>query len=432
MMKNSLIATALLVFPPITLAELAWSVDAGVGHTDNATLSATDEVSDTLPWIGGSIAFEHESRRARAALDAQGNYVSYVDDTFDDDFLGYATGSLQLGIVPETFLWTIEDSFGQVTIDQFQPATPDNRQNINTFRTGPDLIARLGRQSQVRLSGRYEDARYEDSDRIDSQTVRASIAFERTLSPNTSWAIVAESRRVEYDAPGTETYDQPALYASWRSTGARQTLSIDLGANRVEGFGDTFTEPLVRVDWQRRIAPSWTMSVNAASEFRNASEQFVNRTGDGTPAAGTADVALTDAPAQTYQGGLSFALERPRTRFKIGGGYTQLKYVVDSVPDEDSWFASASISRKFTPRLEGFLTYQVRDQQHAGIDQDETEQIAEGGLEWRAGRWLFFTLGYVYSDRESDSLSNTYTSNLVYLTISYRRGQTSASNSLGD
>lgn len=425
-MKNSLIATALLVFPPVTLAELAWSVDSGVGHTDNATLSATDEVSDTLPWIGGSIAYEQDSRRINAALDAQANYVRYVDDTYDDDLLGFATGRLELGIVPETFLWTFEDSFGQVTIDQFEPATPANRQNINTFSTGPDFIARLGRQSQVRFSGRYYDSRYEDSDQIDSQTMQASIGFERLLSPNTSWAIVAQSRRVEYDAPGAETYDQPAVYVSWRSTGARQTLSVDLGANRVEGFDDTFTEPLVRVDWLRRIAPSWTMNVNAASEFRNASEQFVSRTNEGTPAVGTADVALTDAPAQTYQGGLSFAFERPRTKFSIGGGYTQLSYVIDSVPDEDSWFGSASISRRFTPRLQGFLTYLVRDQQHAGIDQDETEQTAEAGIEWRAGRRLFLTFGYVYNDRESDSVSNSYTSNLVYLTVSYRRGEANA------
>lgn len=423
-MKNSLIATALLILPPVTLAEVAWSVDSGVGHTDNATLSATDEVSDTLTWIGGSVAFEQDSRRVKASLDAQGNYVRYMDDTYDDDLVGYATGSLTLGIVPEAFLWTFEDSFGQVTINQFQPATPDNRQNINTFSTGPDFVARFGRQSQLRFSGRYDETRYEDSDRIDDQRLQASIAFERHLSANTSWAIIAASTRVEYDAPGARAYDQPELYASWRSTGARQTLSIDLGANRVKGFDDTYTEPLVRIDWTRRVAPSWTMNVNAASEFRNTSDQFVHRTSEGTPAGGTAGVALTDAPAATYQAGLAFAFERPRTKFSISGGYTQLDYVIDNGLNEDSWFGTATLSRRFTPRVQGSLTYRARQVQYQSFDRNETEHTAEAGLDWRATRWLFVTAGYVYSDSDRVSFGDTYTSNLVYVSLSYRRGET--------
>src|SRR5690606_34442176 len=142
--------------------------------------------------------------------------------------------------------------------DQFQPPTPDNRQNINMFSTGPLFIARLGNQSQLRLARQFDDSRNQDSEQIGNQMVQASIAFERYLSANTFWAIVASSRRVEYDAPDAETYDQPALYATWQSTGARQTLSIDLGVNRVDGFDDEFTEPLVRVDWLRSIAPSWS------------------------------------------------------------------------------------------------------------------------------------------------------------------------------
>lgn len=431
-MKTSLIGAALLIISPVALAELAWSVDTGVGHTDNARLTPTNTESDTLPWVGGMIEFEREGRRLRASLAGQGSYVHYMDDTFDDDFVGSAAGFLELGIVPETFLWTIEDHFGQASVDQFEPVTPENRQNINTFTTGPDFIARLGSQSQLRLAARFSDTTYERSDEIDTQTLTGSISFVRNLSPNTSWAIVAAAQRIDYDAPGVETYEQPSLYVSWQSRGARQALAVDLGANRVEGFGDSHTKPLLRLNWSRRIAPSWTLDANAAAEYRNTSEQFIGRRRLGVSPAATTDLGISAAPAETYEGGLALTFERLRTRFSVGGGYSQLNYVVDTGLDEDSWFGFTQLSRRFTPRLQGFLTYRIEKKDFEDVGQDDTDQTAELGLDWRAGKSLFLTLGYNYSDSDSSSFTNTYTSNVVYLTVSYRYGTTSQPRSFAN
>ena len=50
-----------------------------------------------------------------------------------------------LVLVPFHALLTVwaADNFGQVLDDPFQPATPDNRENINYLTTGPDLTFAL-------------------------------------------------------------------------------------------------------------------------------------------------------------------------------------------------------------------------------------------------------------------------------------------------
>jgi len=416
------VTTTLLVasFASPAQAETGWAVHAGARHTDNATLTDQNAVSDTITPIGGTIAYEHEGPRVQAALDGHGTYVNYLDSTFDDDFISQASGSLVFGILPETFLWTFEDTFGQIATDQFNPVTPDNRQNVNTFETGPDFVMRVGTQSDITLSGRYVDTTYEETDQVDSNRVYGSIAFTRHVSDNTSWGIVAAHERTKYDAPGDPEYKQPAVYATWQGMGARQTLTIDVGANRVEIGNDTSTKPLARVDWKRQVSPSWTLGARAVSEYRNTSDQFVNSVALNP---NTAEIGISQAPAAAYEAGLSFGFKRARTEFTLEGSYSKLDYIVDNGLNEKMWTAAVGVSRRHTPNLESFLNYRFEKRNFEDNPlRDDKRQVANIALDWRAGRNLFLTAGYEFNDSDSDSLTNKYTANVVFLMLSFRQG----------
>ena len=121
----------------LACADLGWSVTAGVANSDNANRVETGK----------------------------------VDDTYDSDFVASGTASLVFGIVPERFLWTIEDTFGQLTISQFEPVTPENRQNANFFSTDPDVFLRLGSQTDRQIGGRYAASTCEESDTVDDTRV---------------------------------------------------------------------------------------------------------------------------------------------------------------------------------------------------------------------------------------------------------------------
>lgn len=418
------VAAVLALSAGTAWAELGWSIGAGAGHSDNANRVETGKIDDTLMTLGGAIAYEHESNRVQASLTGNATYLDYLDETYDSDFLGSGTGSLVLGIVPERFLWTFEDTFGQITINQFQPVTPENRQNANYFSTGPDLILRLGSQSDLTIGGRYADSRYEETDTVNDRRLMGNITYSRHTSPSVTWSAVAQASRIEYDLPDNPGYDLQNVYGQLQAEGARQTIDLDLGVSRVADGGESYTIPLIRLAWNRQMTPSWTLDVGLGSEYQNTGDRFV--AGSGTPEGGTGGVNVSGIPSETYYGGVTFTFNRPRTGFQVGTRYAKDNYVRSGELDQETWSANVGISRQFTQRLQGFadFNYQQRDFQ-SGVGSDDTSWFS-GRLDWALGRAVFITGGYRYEERSSEIGVNSYTENLVYLSLSYRYGEIGA------
>jgi hypothetical protein len=272
----------------------------------------------------------------------------------------------------------------------------------------------------LRIGGRYADSRYEQSDTANDQRLSGDIALIRRTSPQVAWSAVASASRVEYDLPGNPGYDQQNLFGRLQAQGARQTVDLDLGATRVADGGESYTNPLVRLTWNRELTPSWTMDLNLGSEYRNTGDRFV--AGASVPDGGTGGVTVSNIPSESYYGGIRFSFQRPRTGFYVGTSYTRDNYVRTSELDQDSWNATAGVSRRFTQRLQGFLDarYEQRDFQ-SSIGTDDTTTLS-ARLDWALGKAIFVTGGYRYEDRSSDIGTYSYKENLIYLSLSYRYG----------
>jgi hypothetical protein len=420
LITGAAIAACLTLSAGTATAEIGWSIGVGAGRSDNANRVETGKIDDTLMTLGGALAYEFEGPRVQASLSGYGTYLDYLDNTYDSDFLASGDGSLVFGIVPERFLWTFEDTFGQITINQFEPVTPENRQNANYFSTGPDVILRLGSQTDLRIGGRYADSRYESTNTANDSRLSGDIAVIRRSSPNVAWSAVASASRVEYDLPGNPGYDLQSVFGRLEAQGARQTVNLDLGATRISDSGQSFTNPLVRLTWNRNLTPSWTMDLSLGSEYQNTGDRFV--AGAGGPDGGTGGVNVSNIPSENYRGGLTFTFTRPRTGFYIGTGYSKDNYVRSGQEDQTAWNTRIGISRRFTQRLQGFAdaAYEKRDFQ-SSVGNDKTKRLSTR-LDWSLGRATFVTLGYRYEGRSSDIGTNGYTENLIYLSLSYRYG----------
>ena len=415
--------TSLALSAPVALADIGWSVESGIKHSDNVTLNDIGEVSDTIASLGGSLSLDRDSRRIQASLIGNGSYRNYLDGTYDDELVGQAAANLLLKLAPDRFHWSFEDTYGQVATNQFAAVTPENRQNINTLSTGPDFLLRLGRQTTLQLSGRYGDTNYQDSSELNTSNWGGSVSVLRNSSSKNSVGVVAEQNRFSYDAPATPNYDQQALYVSWQASGARQSLYVAIGANRVKSVDGSNSNPMLRVDWQRRVTPSWTMNVDLASEYQNTGQQFASQTTGSN--SGATNVGISAAPAAARRAGTSFTYQSPRTRVTIGSGYSQLDYVGASTLDEDGWNAMANVHRRLTPRVNGSLGYRINKRDYdAVLNPGRTERIAEAGLDWGFGKSTFLILEYRHTAATSPSPDFRYTDNSISLRVSYRRGET--------
>lgn len=398
-------------------ADVGWSLDAGLLRTDNAALTNTAKIKDTLTSVGGAVAWELESSRTKISLNGAGSQLHYLNDTFDDDLVGRADLSAVFQLVPERISWTIQDSYGQVAANPFAPATPTNRQDVNFLTTGPDFRLRLGSRTSLQIAGRYGDTRYQGAGNIDTSNWGGSAGLVRELSSATSLGIYGSQTRHSYDDPLTPQYDQRAGWISLQSRNARQSLSADIGFDRVSGAGFSGNNPLLRLLWDRRIYPSWRMRLRLNSEYQNTGQQFAQNY---APVVG-----IETQPAKTRLGDLSFIFERSRTAVGIGGGWRKADYKGAAALDEDGWFAHADLSHRFSPSLQVFVRSQLDHRSYrAGLDQNIRRWTGETGLDWRLGRSLFLTLGYSHSGSDGDTTVNRYSQNLFSGRLSWRGGST--------
>jgi hypothetical protein len=406
---------------PVNAADLDWSIESAAGHTDNATRVNNGEITDTIGSIGGHIEVSGTGSRISGRLRGDGRLRSYFDDTYDDDFLGSGAADLRVKLVGEALTWSFSDAFGQVLTDTFEPSTPDNRENLNVFSTGPDLRIRLARGTEVIIRGRIEDASYENSDSVDSQQLSADIGLVRHLSSATAWSVNASSSTVDYDESGNSGYDQQELFLRLESASTKQNLTADIGAGFLGG-GDQSDEALIfRLDWMRHVSASWTLELGLHTEFGNSDDQFVRGISGGGELGGTQDVVLTGQAMRDDRATFGLNFTRSRTQIRLFGDIGSETYPDVANADRERWAMGAEISRRLTPRLEATLRAHHEDRDFDTVIGDDNTDIFGAQLDWRLGKALY--LGFEgRREKRSGDTSFSYTENIYLASISYRPG----------
>ncbi len=401
-------------------AQLAWSVGTAVGYTDNASLVDTDPISETTGSVGGTIDLTREGSRLDATLRGAGDYNTYFDDTYSNEFLGSAAATILFRLFGDTLTWSLDNTFGQSTTNEFEPSTPDNRSNTNVVSTGPDLRLRLGSATELVVTGRYEKSTYQEASEVDSHSWTGGAAIVYRVSPAVAWSLNADASRVVYDdATSDPDYNQQNVFAGLAVNGARQTLTADLGIGFLDQGGQTEQAPFVRVNWTRRLTPSWSLGLYGGSEYMNSGDQFVAGVADGPELGGTQDIILTTEVHRNDSAELSLDFERPRTTLSISGGVTRENYPGSASLDRDTWTMGAGASRQITPSLQASLKTSYEDRNFSGTDEDDNTTTVTAGIDWRLGKAFFVGL-QGGMQRRSGNTGFDYDETAYQLSLSYR------------
>lgn len=405
-------------------ADLDWSIESTVGHTDNATRVDDNEISDTIGSIGGHIDLKREGSRIDGRLRARGSYRDYFDNTFDSEILGSGAAELRVGLIGDTLSWSADDTFGQVLSDSLAPSTPENRENVNILSTGPDLRLPLGRATDLVIHARYQMASYQDENSVDNDRISGDIALVRRTSPSVTWSFNINASSVDFDGPNNPGYDQQEVFLRLESKGSSQTLTADLGASFLDGGDQTDQTAVIRLNWLRQLTPSWSFELEAGSEFENADDQFAygvsggGSTG-GANLGGTQDVLLTGQAMRNDTAALSLRFMRPRTRLRLHGDVGNETYPDAASLDRDHWSLGAEVTRRLTARLEASIAIDHEERNYdADNDSDETDRYS-ARIDWRIGRAVFLGIEGRWEDR-SGNTGFSYDETVYLASISYR------------
>ncbi|MFO1407116.1 MAG: hypothetical protein U1F08_06255 [Steroidobacteraceae bacterium] len=384
---------AVLALAPAVAAadELSLGLRASAGYSDNVYRTSSNEESSALYAPGFDIAYAEKS----AGLDARAlgtlDYLIYSADNLDSRLIGTFDGSAAIGIVPETFVWNVTESYGQGLADAFQAATPENTQGINYFATGPQLRVDFSQRMFVIANAVYANSWYENQDG-DSNQYGAGVSLGRALSEASSLRLSAQYLKTNYtNGSFAPDYDTWEYFGAYMVEGARTNLDLDLGYRSFDNGTKTQGGPLVRFSLSRLLSAYTTIYAIAGDEYSDAASQL---NGDlsmpGNPGATTGG-ANGQVFVDTY-GGLGIAFNRLRTRFGGSVTYHDENYVETSLNDLHRWDVSGYLQRDFTPRLTGGLDVTYYDESYTKVDYSDSQVDWSLYLDWQFARTVGATL----------------------------------------
>jgi Surface lipoprotein assembly modifier len=406
---------------------LSYGVDAGVAQTDNVTLAPSNKVSQTIAIADADFDVKKQSRLLDVDAKGDFSYLDYLQNAYGSQLIGRFDGIAHFAIIPERFIWMLQDDFGQAALDPFTPATPTNLENVNYLSTGPDVNFRLGGTSFINLSARYARSTYATSP-YNSNRWFGSLAWGLQLSSRSSVSLNADTERVQFENTVVNTdYDRTNGFVRYSIQGARTELSADLGGTRITQNGASTSGGLAKVELSRKISAAAKLTFTAGHTLTDASTSFSNLQSGATGTVGTAPAAQSSNNYTSDFASVGWHYSRNRTTLAVSARWEKDSYHEEPSLDHTLGGVELSfqrhLSRAFTAELAG--RYYRTDYSHAvvttvGGSSEYRDGWISAGLTWRHGRGLEVRLRGEHSFRNASEPGATYDENRVLLTVGYR------------
>jgi hypothetical protein len=424
-LRSLALAGAVLAALPAAAAELHYEAGLSYGHSDNIRRTAENQVSEDIAAANLRFSLDENTRRLRADVVGDLAWNEYLDDTFDSELTGNFAGNATFGLLPERIEWFVGDSFGQVLSDPFLPATPENRENINQFATGPNFYLGFGSQMRLQLNARYVLTDFERLP-FDSESYRGEIGLVRLLSGRSAISMNLRSEDVTLDEAALQgDYTNTEAFLRYDISGARTNLRTDVGWSQLDRDAATDAEDglLLRIDASRRLSASSTAQLSAGREFSNAGSAFAG----GLSSTGV-DISITPGrqsalPFTSDHATLRWTFDRHRTGLGLFGTWAERTYEDEPLLDQTMTTLGVLLRRDLSPNASLFAEAGSTRGDFAQPGGEYDEINAGLSLNWRLTRHLTLQFSYDYLDRDGEALAASFEENRIWLSVLFGSGR---------
>jgi hypothetical protein len=402
--------------------QLGYDLLAGIGETDNVRLTPTDRRSDTIATVGFDLDWQEQRSLLDANVIGDMEYLDFLRHSYSPEVIGNLLANMQLNLVPQFLRWEFNDNFGQGNIDPAAPLTPNNRENINYFTTGPDLTMPLGAANEMLLEGRYSNVNYEVSP-LSSNRYSAGLGIRHELSSSSGISVNVQDEVIRFeDSTLNPDYDEQEAYLRYDAKGVRTRITFDVGVDRLKLTNETVSGPLARVEVTRQLSPSTSIVLTAGRDFSDVGNEFLLLQSLGGATLSTQAVGASGDPFKQDYVTLGWNFQERRTTFGFGAGYFKLTYEDGDTLDEERTTGSAHFSRRLTPRVEaGVYVSYVKEQFRNLLGGDYNELDATAQVTYRINSKFSMDVELARTRREDELDANSYTDDRVWLKFRYGR-----------
>ncbi len=392
----------------------------GIGETDNVFDTPTDHRAQTIAILGVDFGWLRTGSALDANVVGNFNYLDYLQHAFSSQLLGRFDGSTSLSLFSDHLKWFLQDDFGDGQLDPYEPATPANLEHINALTTGPELTLRPLSDTVVQLGARYSLSTYETSP-LDGHRLSENMLLERLLSSNSNLALGADLEQLRFDNTVVNTdYDLDRFYFRYDITGARSHIAATVGETQANDGGKWVATPLIEFAVSHQLSSRTSLSVTGGRELTDAGDAF---NGLRSGAAGGVAVAAAAETSSDYLRNYVTAglqLKGERTTIGVTANWERDTYTVDSVFDVTNGSLELLLNRQLSDLLSGGVFGALQQSRYFNQDGEINSHIIGVNLTWRAGRTLYVDGRYSHNFQGTFGGGFGYSSNVFFVTVSYR------------
>jgi hypothetical protein len=415
--RLAVLATAVAAAPG---AKAEFGVQTSLARTDNIDRTENDGRSERIlsATIGGQAGQAYRDLERRLGWDVAA--ISYLDDTFDDEVVASLDGAADFALVERRLSWHVEDQLGLQSMNVFGPSTPESREHVNYFTTGPELELPIASSVAFVAQVHLGDVWYEEQPLGNSRTSR-QIGFDFGFGPRRSLGLFTSRQDYRFDDELLNpNYERRQTFLQFDTTRRRGTLRAAAGTSELHGLGDPQDGFMAEVDWQRTVSEYGTFGFFLQRGFSDAGESFQLNQSIGGGTATSRYVAGVSNPMERSHAAVRFAVTKPRTSSSISYTFTREDYVgLDDALNRDVPFLDLSFSRAFSPRLRLEIRGSYSEQQSIDTDTQDRERRVILGLAWTLGRRADVSFQVARFERSSSILGSAYEENRAFVTFSY-------------
>jgi hypothetical protein len=429
---------------------------AGLEHSDNVALSATNPVSQNVLIPGINFSYVQQGSTVQANVLGTLEYRDYLGNAFSNQTLAQLSGQVNWTVLPQRLDFTVQDYAGVQPLSTFASNAPNNQQQTNVLTLGPTLHFRLGDTVLGQAELRYINSDASETKQFNSSRGEAALRLFKDLSSTAQVSLNLESQSVDFQdstAPAPYfngdpiaglqgTYNNPnytrnELFGHYVSKLPDLTVDASLGWSQID-FHDapSASTPLASITLSWLATPSNRFSATAVHQYSDAAQDMILRA-PGQAAFGT-DAATTNTlvtplgintgnsiiDSQVYLDRhveLVYAFSSERLSLSVSPTYGHADYLNNPVFNQTDTGVSTAINYRLTPvmTLFGFgtgesVTYRTLDRR------DRTSDYGIGLARQETPHWSW-RVSLSHQQRTSTVTGNGYTENEVYFGVIYKR-----------
>lgn len=416
---------------PALAGQFGYTLYAGVEHSDNINLSATDPVSQSVLIPGFGFDYVEQGATLQAHVTGAAEYRDYLGGAYSDQKFGELAGLANWSVLPGRLDFVAQDHASVQPLSTLSSDAPGNQQQTNVLSLGPILHFNVGSALRGQAELRYINSRASRSTLFDSSRGEAALRLVRDVSPTSQLSLNLESQKVNFDDRGEIDYRRDQAFLRYVRKLAHLDVDVAAGWSRLRfetGRGSA-SDPMarVRIDWH--ASAHHAFGVGYTREYSDAAQDLISmlapvdydvrRTAPTSIQTGGAVIGGGVYREQRFDGSYSYSGER--LTISLSPWYRKLHYLEGVQPDQSGRGADAGLDYRLSHGLSltAFANYERVDYR-ALARRDTTRNIGIGLRQQWNSHWGW-RASLADRHRGSSDPGARYHAKEIYFGVVYQR-----------